>query len=154
VFQEGFVQYVGLETTSGEIEEPLMAREQEERKLSRYMGLALALIIAMIGIGGYSIYRLVRITTQAPRFTDIVICDECGYIFKKEHAADEKSPYKCEKCGKRKVYKAFYCVTCGRYFPNLNPLSKEKIECPYCLSTDVKEQLYLPPRKPDTGPDE
>ena len=131
-----------------------MVKEQEERKLSRYTGLALALIIAMIGISGYSIYRIVRVTRQAPKFTDIVICDDCGHIFEKEHTAGEKSPYKCEKCGKREAYKAFYCVTCGRYFPNLDPHSKDKIECPYCLSTNVKEQLYLPPKKPETEPDE
>ena len=131
-----------------------MVKEEEERKLSRYTGFALALIIAMIGIGGYSVYRIVRVTRQAPRFTDIVICDDCWHMFKKEHAADEKSPYECEKCGKRKAYKAFYCVTCGRHFPNLDPHSKGKIECPYCLSTNVKEQLYLPPKEPETETDE
>jgi len=127
-----------------------VVQERQETKLSPYTGLALVLIILMIGGSSYGIYRLVKIIRKPAKYTDILMCDHCGHIFEKEHTAEERYPFTCEKCGEKQAYMAFICTKCGRIFPHVHPGSDERIECPNCFSPDVKPLLYVPPKETET----
>ncbi len=127
-----------------------MAQEKKETKLSPYTGMALLLIILMIGASGYGIYRLVRMIREPAKYTDILMCNNCGHIFEKEHTAEEKSPFVCKKCGQKQAYMAFVCTNCGRIFPHVHPDSDERIECPHCFWKDVRPLLYVPPEEMET----
>ncbi len=127
-----------------------MAQEKEETKLNPYTGMALLLIILMIGVSGYGIYRLVRMIWEPAKYTDILMCYKCEHIFEKKHTAEEKSPFVCKKCGQRQAYMAFVCTNCGRIFPHVDPGSDERIECPNCFRPNVRPLLYVPPEETET----
>jgi hypothetical protein len=120
-------------------------------KPSSYTLTIFILIVLLILVSGYAIWRFLS-TTNRTRFTEIMMCDKCKYIFELTHSAKETAPYLCEKCKERKAYKAYFCRKCGIYFPGKTLDEKGNAECTKCFDTRaVIEIIHLPPQSPEAG---
>ena len=118
------------------------------QKPSSYSLTILILIVLLIMVSGYAIWRFLN-TTNRTKFTDIMMCENCKNIFELTYSAKEPAPYLCEKCNKRASYKAYFCRKCGLYFPGRIIDENGNVECTKCFDTRFVEQVnYVPPQNP------
>lgn len=64
-----------------------------------------------------------------------VVCEACGDLFVMDLPIEPKPPYKCPKCGEKKVQLAVRCMKCGNVYGY--HLDEEQPKCPACGSTEA-----------------